>query len=121
MLPRQIALIVGVALAGGGITIAHITALAVQLAFFGLATGALAIALAPGTGRRGGSAMRMAASTAPGRKVVFLEANFRIVSRIQKPVVGSYRDGTCACSGAEASVIVSRLTPDQWHTSPNQA
>jgi ABC-2 type transport system permease protein len=45
-------LIVGVALAGGGITIAHITALAVQLAFFGLATGALAIALAAGTGRR---------------------------------------------------------------------
>jgi ABC-2 type transport system permease protein len=47
-----IGLIVGVALAGGGITIAHITALAVQLAFFGLATGALAIALAAGTGRR---------------------------------------------------------------------
>jgi hypothetical protein len=68
-----------------------------------------------------GSAMRMAASTAPGRKEVFLEAIFRIVSRIQKPVVGSYRDGTYACSGAEASVIVSRLTPDQWHTSPNQA
>jgi ABC-2 type transport system permease protein len=47
-----IGLIIGVALAGGGITIAHITALAVQLAFFGLATGALAIALAAGTGRR---------------------------------------------------------------------
>ena len=47
-----IGLIVGVALAGGGITIAHITALAVQLAFFGLGTGALAIALAAGTGRR---------------------------------------------------------------------
>ena len=45
-------LIIGVALAGGGITIAHITALAVHLAFFGLATGALAIALAAGTGRR---------------------------------------------------------------------
>jgi hypothetical protein len=68
-----------------------------------------------------GSAIRMAASTAPGRKEVFLEAIFRIVARIQKPVVGSYRDGTYACSGAEASVIVSRLTPDQWHTSPNQA
>ena len=50
--------------------------------------------------------MRMAASTAPGRKEVFLGAIFRIVSRIQKPVVG-YRDGTYACSGAEASVIVS--------------
>jgi ABC-2 type transport system permease protein len=47
-----IGLIVGVALAGGGITITHITALAVQLAFFGLATGALAIALAAATGRR---------------------------------------------------------------------
>jgi ABC-2 type transport system permease protein len=45
-------LIVGVALAGGGITLAHMTALAVQLVFFGLATGAVAIALAAGTGRR---------------------------------------------------------------------
>ncbi len=45
-------LIVGVALAGGGITIAHITAIAVQLAFFGFATGAVAIAVAAGTGRR---------------------------------------------------------------------
>jgi hypothetical protein len=51
--------------------------------------------------------MRMAASASPGRKEVFLEAIFRIVSRIQKPVVGSYRDGAYACSGAEASVIVS--------------
>jgi ABC-2 type transport system permease protein len=47
-----IGLIVGVALGGGGITIAHITALAVQLAFFGSATGALAIALGAGTGRK---------------------------------------------------------------------
>jgi ABC-2 type transport system permease protein len=47
-----VGLIVGVALAGGGITISDITALAVQLAFFGLASGALAIALAAGTGRR---------------------------------------------------------------------
>jgi ABC-2 type transport system permease protein len=47
-----IGLIIGVALAGGGITIAHITALVVQLAFFGLSTGAVAIALAAGTGRR---------------------------------------------------------------------
>lgn len=45
-------LIVGVAIGGGGITIAHITALAVQLAFFGVATGAVAIALGAGTGRR---------------------------------------------------------------------
>jgi ABC-2 type transport system permease protein len=47
-----IGLIIGVALAGGGITIAHITAIAVQLAFFGFVTGAVAIALGAGTGRR---------------------------------------------------------------------
>ena len=47
-----IGLIVGVALGGGGITIAHMAALAVQLAFFGLALGALAIAIAAGTGRK---------------------------------------------------------------------
>jgi ABC-2 type transport system permease protein len=45
-------LIVGVAVGGGGITLVHMTALAVQLAFFGFATGALAIALGAGTGRR---------------------------------------------------------------------
>ena len=47
-----VGLIVGVALGGGGITLGHMTALAVQLAFFGFATGALAIALGAGTGRR---------------------------------------------------------------------
>lgn len=47
-----IGLIVGVAVGGGGITLAHMTALAVQLAFFGFATGALAIALGAGIGRR---------------------------------------------------------------------
>ena len=47
-----IGLIVGVAVGGGGISIAHITALAVQLAFFGFATGAVALALGAGTGRR---------------------------------------------------------------------
>ncbi len=47
-----IGLIVGVAVGGGGITIAHITAFAVQLAFFGFATGAVAIALGAGTGRK---------------------------------------------------------------------
>jgi beta-exotoxin I transport system permease protein len=47
-----VGLIAGVAAGGGGITIPHITALAVQLAFFGLATGAVALALAAGTGRR---------------------------------------------------------------------
>jgi len=47
-----VGLIVGVAVGGGGISIQHITALAVQLAFFGFATGAVAIALGAGTGRK---------------------------------------------------------------------
>jgi ABC-2 type transport system permease protein len=47
-----IGFIVGVAAGGGGITLAHITALAVQLAFFGLSAGALALAIGAGTGRR---------------------------------------------------------------------
>jgi len=47
-----VGLIVGVAVGGGGITTEHITALAVQLAFFGFAAGALALALGGGTGRR---------------------------------------------------------------------
>ena len=45
-------LIAGVAAGGGGITLAHITALAVQLAFFGFASGAVALAVAAGTGQR---------------------------------------------------------------------
>ena len=45
-------LIAGVAIAGGGISIAHISAFAVQLAFFGFSAGAVAIALGAGTGRR---------------------------------------------------------------------
>jgi ABC-2 type transport system permease protein len=45
-------LIVGVAVGGGGITIGHITALAIQLAFFGFATGAVALALGAGTGNK---------------------------------------------------------------------
>ncbi len=45
-------LIAGVAIAGGGIRLAHISAFALQLAFFGFAAGALAIALGAGTGRR---------------------------------------------------------------------
>ena len=47
-----VGLILGVAVGGGGITFGHITALAVQLAFFGLATGAVALALGAGTGRK---------------------------------------------------------------------
>ena len=45
-------MIVGVAIAGGGITVAHISAFSVQLAFFGFAMGAVAIAVGAGTGRR---------------------------------------------------------------------
>ncbi len=45
-------LLIGVAVGGGGITLTHITALAVQLAFFGFATGAVAIALGAGIGSR---------------------------------------------------------------------
>ncbi len=51
-LSTWIGLIVGVALGGGGIAIGHMAALAVQLAFFGFATGAVAIALGAGNGRR---------------------------------------------------------------------
>lgn len=45
-------MIFGVALGGGGITLGHITALALLLACFGLAGGALALAVAAATGRR---------------------------------------------------------------------
>jgi beta-exotoxin I transport system permease protein len=47
-----IGLIAGVALAGGGITTGHLAAYALQLACFGLATGAIALAVGAGTGRR---------------------------------------------------------------------
>jgi ABC-2 type transport system permease protein len=45
-------LLVGVAVAGGGISTSHVTALALQLAFFGFTLGALALALAGTTGRK---------------------------------------------------------------------
>ena len=47
-----VGLIAGVALGGGGIGVGHLTAYAVQLAFFGFATGAVALAMGAGTGRR---------------------------------------------------------------------
>ena len=47
-----VGLLAGVAVGGGGISVGHITALAVQLAFFGLAIGAVALALGAGTGSR---------------------------------------------------------------------
>ncbi len=45
-------LLAGVALGGGGIGVGHITAFAVHLAFFGLAIGAVSLAVGAGTGRR---------------------------------------------------------------------
>ena len=47
-----VGLLAGVALGGGGIGIGHVTAFAVNLAFFGLAIGAVALAVGAGTGRR---------------------------------------------------------------------
>ena len=49
-------LVVGVAVAGGGIGIGHITALAAHLGFFGFAAGAVALAIAGATGRRAAAA-----------------------------------------------------------------
>jgi beta-exotoxin I transport system permease protein len=45
-------LIAGVALAGGGISVGHLAAFSLQLAFFGLAAGAVSLAISAGTGRR---------------------------------------------------------------------
>ncbi len=47
-----VGMICGVALGGGGIGLGKLAAFAVHLAFFGFATGAIALALAAGTGRR---------------------------------------------------------------------
>lgn len=51
-LAAWLGLIAGVAVAGGGIPITRMAALAVQLAFFGFATGGLAVAFAGATGNR---------------------------------------------------------------------
>jgi ABC-2 type transport system permease protein len=48
-----VGLIVGVAVAGGGIGVGHLAAYALHLAFFGFASGAVALAIGAGTGRRG--------------------------------------------------------------------
>ena len=48
-----VGLIAGVAVAGGGIGVGNLAAYALHLAFFGLATGAVALAIGAGTGRRG--------------------------------------------------------------------
>jgi ABC-2 type transport system permease protein len=48
----SVGMISGVALGGGGISARDIAAFSLQLAFFGLATGAIALALGAGTGRR---------------------------------------------------------------------
>jgi len=47
-----IGLIAGVAIAGGGISLSNVTAVCAHLIFFGLATGAVALAVAAATGRR---------------------------------------------------------------------
>ena len=47
-----VGMISGVAVGGGGISVGHVAAFALQLALFGFATGALALAVAAGTGRR---------------------------------------------------------------------
>jgi len=47
-----IGLVAGVAVAGGGISVGHLAALALHLAFFGFAVGALALALGAVTGRK---------------------------------------------------------------------
>ena len=47
-----VGLLLGVALGGGGISVGHMAAFAVHLAFFGLAIGAVALAMGAGTGRR---------------------------------------------------------------------
>jgi ABC-2 type transport system permease protein len=51
-LASWVGMIAGVAIAGGGIGIGHLAAFSVHLAFFGLASGAVALAVAAGTGRR---------------------------------------------------------------------
>lgn len=45
-------LLAGVAVAGGGVALGHMIALAVQLAFFGFAVGAVSVCAAAATGRR---------------------------------------------------------------------
>ena len=47
-----VGLLIGVALGGGGISVGHMAAFAVHLAFFGVAMGAVALAFGAGTGRR---------------------------------------------------------------------
>jgi ABC-2 type transport system permease protein len=46
-------LLAGVAIAGGGVPVGHLAALALHLAFFGFALGAIALAVAAATGRKG--------------------------------------------------------------------
>jgi ABC-2 type transport system permease protein len=48
-----VGLIAGVAVAGGGIGVGNLAAYALHLAFFGFASGAVALAIGAGTGRRG--------------------------------------------------------------------
>jgi ABC-2 type transport system permease protein len=61
-----VGLIAGVMIGGGGVSAGHLGALAVHLAFFGWAVGALALALGAATGRKGLAAGAAAAFTAVG-------------------------------------------------------
>jgi ABC-2 type transport system permease protein len=61
-----VGLLAGVAVAGGGVPLEHQVALAVHLAFFGFATGAVALALAGITGRRAVAAGGAAAFAVAG-------------------------------------------------------
>jgi ABC-2 type transport system permease protein len=51
-LATWVGMICGVALGGGGISVGHLSAFALHLAFFGFAAGAIALALGACTGRR---------------------------------------------------------------------
>lgn len=74
-----IGLLLGVAFAGGGISVAHLAAVAVHLLFFGFAVGAFTLALGAGTGRRGVASGVAAAVTV----VMFLVNGFApVVSAI---------------------------------------
>lgn len=52
-LAAWVGIVSGVALGGGGISLGHMAAFALHLAFFGFALGGLALALGAGTGQRG--------------------------------------------------------------------
>ena len=72
-----VGLVVGVAVGGGGISLANIARVSLHLAFFGWAVGALALALAASTGRRAVAAGAAAAFAVLG----FLRQRLRAARR----------------------------------------